>query len=162
MFMLCVVGSYVGAKFSSFVQEISMVTYGYIAFAVLPITICLFGLKELNSAYVIVADKISLRERETLEIQLESKFRYTVGLGFTIVLLQVVMAFSLNFIQNEPPWYFGVWGGLIGATLAVLVYGLFICSSVKEIYSYINAATNKAIFRQQQKDLLSALQDKKE
>lgn len=35
-------------------SKLSPITYGFIAFAVLPITICLFGLKELNGAFQVL------------------------------------------------------------------------------------------------------------
>ena len=140
-------------------QEIKLITYGYVAFAVLPITICLFGLKELNGVYCIVADSLNEKERCALDKIITEKTNWTVVLGFLIVIVQVVFAFCLSFFQEYKNIFFGIWGALLGASVAILIYGLAVCLSIKEVYNFINQQKNRAIKAKQQKDFKHSLED---
>ncbi|WP_308513276.1 hypothetical protein [uncultured Turicimonas sp.] len=156
--LLLLLSGFLAGKFlSREIKEISLVTYGYIAFAILPITICLFGLKELNSAYSQLGSKLNKREREVLETILYSKTKGAILWGFLLVLLQVVLAFMLSVFQSDIEWFFAIWGALLGATVAVLVYGLSLCLSVQEIYSFVNQTIDSRIRKEQSKDLENRL-----
>lgn len=155
---LVVAGLVVGKLFGLLVEKISLVTYGYIAFAVLPITICLFGLKELNSFYGNVAEKLTTRERQKLRMLIDKQLHGAIVLGFGIVLIQILLAFSLNFSQDSV-FFTYILGTLLGATLSVLIYGLFICSAVRQVYVSSNKLLDQSIKEKQNKKLLKEIKE---
>lgn len=68
-------------------------SYGFIAFSVLPITICLWGVRELNSSFANIANNLTKSKRDSLISDINSRIEQTISFSFVIVLIQVVGAF---------------------------------------------------------------------
>ena len=156
--VLIVAGLVVGRVWGLLVEKISLVTYGYIAFAVLPITICLFGLKELNSFYGNIAESLKSRERQKLRQLIERQLHGVIVVGFGIVLIQILLAFSLSFFQGSI-FFTYILGSLLGATLGDLIYGLYICSAVRQVYLLSNKLLERSITEKQNKKLLEEIKE---
>lgn len=107
-------------------------SYGFIAFSVLPITICLWGVRELNSSFANIANNLTKSKRDSLISDINSRIEQTISFSFAIVLIQVVGAFFLLYFSNRYEYI--ILGLLFGGVLSSLIYGLFVCFSVRRIY----------------------------
>ncbi len=115
-------------------SKLSPITYGFIAFAVLPITICLFGLKELNGAFSSVMKHLTGLQQEKLIEQIDKRYDRTIQLALLVILIQVVFAFALLLIGEK--YRFVVLGVLFGGVISVLFYGLYVCYSVRNLIKF--------------------------
>lgn len=115
-------------------SKLSPITYGFIAFAVLPITICLFGLKELNGAFSSVVKHLTGSQQEKLIKQIDKRYDRTIELALFVILIQVVFAFALLLIGEE--YRFVVLGVLFGGVISVLFYGLYVCYTVRNLIKF--------------------------
>ena len=126
------VGGGVGWFFGENPQlEVTGVTYGFMAFAILPISLCLFGLKEFNGVYSNLAKYMSPAEQKNLSKYIDSRYNATIFLAFLVVSLQVIFAFWLMYISKA--YELIIFGILFGGIFSALVYGLFVCYSVRRI-----------------------------
>lgn len=115
-------------------SKLSPITYGFIAFAVLPITICLFGLKELNGAFSSVVKHLTGSQQEKLIKQIDKRYDRTIELALFVILIQVVFAFALLLIGEK--YRFVVLGVLFGGVISVLFYGLYVCYTVRNLIKF--------------------------
>lgn len=135
-------------------QEVMLVTYGFVAFAVLPITLCTFGLKELNGVFGQVSADLNRDQRVRLNKMISERTSSFIFLGFFIVAVQLILAFCIN-LRGVDLW--PVVGALFGGVLTVLVYGIFICFSVKEAADFVNRIKDKKAHEQRSQELVDRL-----
>lgn len=143
-------GAYIGAK----TQEVMLVTYGFVAFSVLPITLCTFGLKELNDVWRSVAEELEKVQRRKLARIIENRYYAVIWIAFFDVLVQLVFAFCINIPGANIWWILGV---LFGGILSVLLYGLFVCFSVREAVDFVNQVEERTISEKKNRELISKL-----
>lgn len=120
-------------------------TYGFIAFSVLPITICLWGVKEFNSAFPNIAmdlDKVSRKEFEDI---IDGRINAIITIAFLIVFLQIIFAFLLLYVQTSDNYEVVVLGILFGGILSSLIYGLYVCFSVRKLSRTLDEYLSKTI-----------------
>ena len=108
-------------------------TYGFIAFSILPITLCLWGVKEFNAVFPSIARNLNKIERKRLTDLIDNRITIIIYLAFFIVLLQIFFAFSFLYIPHDNNLEFVILGILFGGILSSLTYGLYVCFSVRKI-----------------------------
>ena len=152
--LLLVGGWVIGKWMQTESQGVMLVTYGFVAFAVLPITLCTFGLKELNGVFGQVSADLNKEQRARLSRMISERTSSIIFLGFFIVAVQLILAFCLN-LKDVVLW--PIVGALFGGVLTVLVYGIFICFSVKEAADFINNIKDKKAHEQRSQELIEHL-----
>lgn len=152
--ILLVCGWVAGKWMQTKSQEVMLVTYGFVAFAVLPITLCTFGLKELNGVFGQVATDLNREQRFRLNKMISARTSSFIFLGFFIVAVQLILAFCIN-LKDVDLW--PIVGALFGGVLTVLVYGIFICFSVKEAADFVNGIKDKKAHQQRRQELVDRL-----
>lgn len=121
----------------------SGISYGFVAFSVLPVTLCMFGVKELNAAYSGIAPNLDGVRRRTLSKELERRIVRVIVLAFLIVVLQVVAAFCLLYFSTNYEYI--ILGVLFGGVMASLIYGLYVCFSVRRVAALTESILDKKI-----------------
>lgn len=121
----------------------SGISYGFIAFSILPITICLWGVRELNSSFSHIAESLSKSKRDTLISDINKRIEQTIFFAFGIVLIQIIGSFILLYFSKNYEYI--ILGVLFGGVLSSLAYGLFVCFSVRSIYEMEEKIKSKNI-----------------
>ena len=145
-----VLGAYLGTLPNNVQTGLS---YGFVAFSVLPITLCLFGLKELNASFSSVAKYLNRSERERLSEQIDDRILAIICLAFFIVALQVIFAFCLLYFSNG--FEFVILGILFGGIFSSLTFGIYVCFSVRKIADFCD----KVISREASEERFKAYKD---
>ena len=104
-------------------------SYGFAAFAVFPIGLCIFGVKELNASFPQIAPYLDAPHRKILSQKIEQRIQEVIVLAFFIIVIQVVGTFYLLYFATEYEKV--VLGVLFGGVVSSLIYGLFVCFSVQ-------------------------------
>lgn len=121
----------------------SGISYGFVAFSVLPVSLCMFGVKELNAAYSGIAPYLDAVHRRTLSKGIESRIVMVILVAFAIVVLQVVAAFGLLYFSTNYEYI--ILGVLFGGVMASLAYGLYVCFSVRRVAEVAEDVLGKKI-----------------
>lgn len=129
-------------------------SYGFIAFSILPITICLFGVKELNATFPAVAKYLDSRKRNRLINSINSVVTRVIILAFVIVLLQVIASFILLYYSNT--YEYVVLGVLFGGVISSLVYGLYVLFSIQRFAEFIVSVLEESIHKEQHKNYVNS------
>lgn len=135
----------------------SGLSYGFIAFSVLPITLCMFGLKELNSAFPNFAQYLNKSNREALSKAIDERILRVILIAFLIVALQVCLAFYLLYFCSGLE--FVILGILFGGIFASLVYGVYVCLSVRKLAEHFEEILSKEISKKRQKEYESSFNE---
>lgn len=81
-----VLGSVVGYFLGQLPQNVKGgLSYGFVAFSILPITICLFGVKETGAVFSAVAKYLDSRKRANLIKSIDVVAKRIISLAFSIV-----------------------------------------------------------------------------
>ena len=119
------------------------ITYGFAAFAVFPISLCVFGIKELNAAYPQIAPYLDSKHRRDLSIEIDKRIQVVIIFAFFIILIQVLGAFYLLYLATEYEKV--TLGVLFGGVVSSLIYGLFVCFSVRVLAEKTEEIQSKQI-----------------
>lgn len=133
----------------------SGISYGFVAFSVLPVSLCMFGVKELNAAYSGIATHLDAVHRRALSKGIESRVAMVIIVAFAIVVLQVVAAFGLLYFSTNYEYI--ILGVLFGGVMASLVYGLFVCFSVRRVAEVAEDVLGKKIAEDRSRQYLEGL-----
>lgn len=125
------------------------ISYGFIAFSILPISICLFGIKEVGGIFPGVAKDLKYKERSALLESSNTIILRIIFLGFLIVLLQVLLSFWLLYLSNNYEYI--ILGILFGGVLSSLIYGLYVCFSVRRLLEYSEKIIERRVQKEQHK-----------
>lgn len=107
----------------------SGLTYGFVAFSVLPITLCLFGVKEVGAAFPAIAKYLNSRQRQEFRKRVDRAISRIIVIAFGLVFLQILAAFVLLYLSDGYEYI--VLGVLFGGIISSLVYGLYVCFLVR-------------------------------
>ena len=129
-------------------------SYGFIAFSILPITICLFGVKELGAIFPIVAKHLDSRRRSDLTKSINLVVARVIYLAFFIVFLQVVASFVLLYYSNA--YEYVILGILFGGVVSSLVYGLYVIFSIRRFGELIDSILDKSIHKEQHQNYVDS------
>lgn len=146
-------GGLLGKVFSENAEP-SMITYGFVAFAILPITFCTFGLKELGAVFPGVVDALDKQQRVKLRKIINEHCNAVIFLAFFNVFIQLLFAFLLN-IHEVNKWI--VTGVLFGGIVSVLIYGIFICASIREVNNFVDDVREKELSLKKSEDFKKRL-----
>ncbi len=123
-------------------------TYGFITFAILPISLCLWGVKEFNAAFPNVALELDKNGRNRLGCLIDDKIETIIVLAFFIVFIQIILAFCLLYFFAGSNYEFVILGILFGGILSSLVYGLYVCFSVRKLARTVDEIISKRVARE--------------
>lgn len=132
-------------------------SYGFVAFSVLPITICLFGVKESGAIFPVVAGYLDSRKRERLMELIDVVIKRIIFLAFSIVFLQVLAAFVLLYFSNTYEYI--VLGVLFGGVVSSLCYGLYVLFSVRKLVELSDSVLDKNIHKKQHEEYVNSFKD---
>lgn len=107
------------------------ISYGFVAFAMFPIGLCTFGVKELNSSFLGMAPYLDSIHRKRLGKAIDKRIQVVIVMAFAIILIQVIGAFYLLYFATQYEKV--ILGVLFGGIISSLIYGLFVCFSVRGI-----------------------------
>ena len=116
-------------------------TYGFVAFSILPITLCLFGVKELNSVFPSIAMNLTKIERNRLSNDLDKRIVRVIFLAFFLVALQIVFSFFLLYFSTG--YEYVILGVLFGGIFGSLTYGIYVCFSVRRLGEFCEQVMSK-------------------
>lgn len=116
-------------------------TYEFVMFSIVPITLCMYGLSELNSAFLDVAINLTKIERNRLSKDLNRRIVRVVALAFFLVAVQVV--FSLFMLHFPAEYHNMILGVLVGSVFGSLVYGLYVCFTVRKLGEFCERVASK-------------------
>lgn len=157
--LFVVIGAVLGKYLGNLPNNVqSGLSYGFVAFSVLPITLCLFGLKELNSTFSTVAKYLTKVERARLSKEIDSRIVKTVFIAFFIVGLQVIFAFGLLYFSNG--FEYVILGILFGGIFASLVFGIYVCFSVRKASDFCDEIISTKISEERFKIYKESFEDK--
>lgn len=122
-------------------------SYGFVAFSILPITTCLFGVKELNAIFPGIAKYLDSRKRSKLIKSIDLVVTRVIYLAFLIVLLQVIASFILLYHSNT--YEYVILGVLFGGVISSLVYGLYVLFSIRRFAEVIDSILDESIHKEQ-------------
>lgn len=132
-------------------------SYGFVAFSVLPISICLFGVKELGAAFSSVAKYLNSRKRKDLTRSIDLLVRRTILLAFSIVFLQVLAAFILLYFSNTYEYI--ILGILFGGVISSLFYGLYVLFSVRRLAEICDSILDSNIHKEQHQNYVNTFKN---
>lgn len=122
-------------------------SYGFVAFSVLPITICLFGVKESGAVFPSIAKYLDSRKRADLIESIDIIVKRIIILAFSIVLLQIIAAFFLLYFSNTYEYI--ILGVLFGGVISSLIYGLYVIFSVRKLIELSDSVLDINIHKEQ-------------
>lgn len=155
-----VLGSVVGYFLGQLPQNVKGgLSYGFFAFSILPITICLFGVKETGAVFSAVAKYLDSRKRANLIKSIDVVAKRIISLAFSIVFLQVVAAFCLLYFSNS--YEYVILGILIlfGGIISSLFYGLYVLFSVRKLIEMSDSVLDRSIHRERHEKYVNSFKD---
>ncbi len=153
-----VLGSVVGYFLGQLPQNVKGgLSYGFVAFSILPITICLFGVKESGAVFSAVAKYLDSRKRANLIKSIDVVAKRIISLAFSIVFLQVVAAFCLLYFSNT--YEYVILGILFGGIISSLFYGLYVLFSVRKLIEMSDSVLDRSIHRERHEKYVNSFKD---
>ncbi len=132
-------------------------SYGFMGFSILPITICLFGVKELGAIFPGVSQYLDSRKRKSLTKSIDLVVTRVIYLAFLIVLLQVIASFVLLYYSRT--YEYVVLGILFGGVISSLIYGLYVIFSIRKFSELIDSILDKNIHKEQHQNYVDSFRN---
>lgn len=138
----------------------SGLTYGFVAFSVLPITLCLFGVKEAGAAFPGIAKYLNHRQRREFRRAVDRAISRIIFMAFGLVLLQVLAAFVLLYLSEGYEYI--ILGVLFGGVISSLVYGLYVCFLVRELSDFTEEVLSAKADRDRHEEYCKRIEPEKQ
>lgn len=112
----------------------SGLSYGFVAFSILPITLCLFGVKEVGAVFPAISKYLNHRQRREFRKRVDRAISRVIVMAFGLVFFQVLAAFVLLYLSGGYEYI--ILGVLFGGVVSSLIYGLYVCFLVRELADF--------------------------
>lgn len=151
-----VVGEYFFPSLKGASQDSANCILGVGAFSVVPLTICLFGLTELNNLFARLARLLSSSERGKLSEKIDENYNNCLRAAFIAIICQTAVSLFLLFPSYDSP--ISLLCALINSILCVMFYGVFVCGSVRKATRFSENLLNKRLTNEERNYVIKQLE----